>query len=231
MDGYIEKLFNSSPANDKARSNRDVLGPLDRHSDDDISCPRHSGPRSSPGCSEHGHFTEIENPLGSGCILHKYFNTIDVRSQYEYLAGAVLHKAICQCTFKGGHRQHVDQRRFRRTWIFFLVTRPLFISHFTYLSFIADTISLFFCLFLVFPLLSDINKVDDTRYNSLVSTFRVIILKKMYCLIVCRLVVSAGVVHLISIALVGWGSGRDKDDRLETIPALEEKTAAAIMLY
>lgn len=46
-----------------------------------------------------------------------------------------------------------------------------------------------------------------------------------------RLVVSAGVVHLISIALVGWGSGREKDDRLEPIPALEEKTAAAIMLY
>ncbi|KYQ56916.1 hypothetical protein ALC60_04120 [Trachymyrmex zeteki] len=45
------------------------------------------------------------------------------------------------------------------------------------------------------------------------------------------LVVSAGVVHLISIALVGWGSGREKDDRLEPIPALEEKTAAAIMLY
>jgi len=46
-----------------------------------------------------------------------------------------------------------------------------------------------------------------------------------------RLVVSAGIVHLISIALVGWGSGREKDDRLEPIPALEEKTAAAIMLY
>lgn len=46
-----------------------------------------------------------------------------------------------------------------------------------------------------------------------------------------RLVVCAGVVHLISIALVGWGSGRDKIERLETIPALEEKTAAAIMLY
>ncbi|KAG5307069.1 TTC4 protein, partial [Acromyrmex insinuator] len=45
------------------------------------------------------------------------------------------------------------------------------------------------------------------------------------------LVVSAGIVHLISIALVGWGSGREKDDRLEPIPALEEKTAAAIMLY
>ncbi|XP_017887531.1 uncharacterized protein LOC108629397 [Ceratina calcarata] len=45
------------------------------------------------------------------------------------------------------------------------------------------------------------------------------------------LVVCAGVVHLISIALVGWGSGRDKIERLETIPALEEKTAAAIMLY
>ncbi|XP_015113362.1 uncharacterized protein LOC107038650 [Diachasma alloeum] len=45
------------------------------------------------------------------------------------------------------------------------------------------------------------------------------------------LIVSAGVVHLISIALVGWGSGRAKDDRLEPIPALEEKTAAAIMLY
>ncbi|XP_043274776.1 uncharacterized protein [Venturia canescens] len=45
------------------------------------------------------------------------------------------------------------------------------------------------------------------------------------------LVVSAGVVHLISIALVGWGSGRDKNNRLEPIPALEEKTAAAIMLY
>ncbi|GAB1865413.1 Tetratricopeptide repeat protein 4 [Camponotus japonicus] len=45
------------------------------------------------------------------------------------------------------------------------------------------------------------------------------------------LVVSAGVVHLISIALIGWGSGREKDDRLEPIPALEEKTAAAIMLY
>lgn len=46
-----------------------------------------------------------------------------------------------------------------------------------------------------------------------------------------RLVVSAGVVHLISIALISWGSGREKDDRLEPIPALEEKTAAAIMLY
>ncbi|XP_014295822.1 uncharacterized protein LOC130663381 [Microplitis mediator] len=45
------------------------------------------------------------------------------------------------------------------------------------------------------------------------------------------MVVSAGVVHLISIALVGWGSGRVKDDRIEHIPALEEKTAAAIMLY
>ncbi|EZA56707.1 Tetratricopeptide repeat protein [Ooceraea biroi] len=45
------------------------------------------------------------------------------------------------------------------------------------------------------------------------------------------LVVSAGVVHLISIALVGWGSGKKKDDCLEPIPALEEKTAAAIMLY
>ncbi|XP_034951917.1 uncharacterized protein [Chelonus insularis] len=45
------------------------------------------------------------------------------------------------------------------------------------------------------------------------------------------LVVSAGIVHLISIALVGWGSGRTKNDRLEPIPALEEKTAAAIMLY
>lgn len=45
------------------------------------------------------------------------------------------------------------------------------------------------------------------------------------------LVVSAGVVHLISIALVGWGSGREKDNKLEPIPALEEKTAAAIMLY
>ncbi|CAG5076080.1 Protein of unknown function, partial [Cotesia congregata] len=45
------------------------------------------------------------------------------------------------------------------------------------------------------------------------------------------MVVSAGVVHLISIALVGWGSGRVKEDRIEHIPALEEKTAAAIMLY
>ncbi|XP_012260349.1 uncharacterized protein LOC105688530 [Athalia rosae] len=45
------------------------------------------------------------------------------------------------------------------------------------------------------------------------------------------LVVGAGVVHLISIALVGWGSGRDKDERSEPAPALEEKTAAAIMLY
>ncbi|XP_024946336.1 uncharacterized protein LOC107273243 [Cephus cinctus] len=45
------------------------------------------------------------------------------------------------------------------------------------------------------------------------------------------LVVGAGVVHLINIALVGWGSGRERDDRLETVPALEEKTAAAIMLY
>ncbi|KAK0081466.1 hypothetical protein PV325_012131 [Microctonus aethiopoides] len=45
------------------------------------------------------------------------------------------------------------------------------------------------------------------------------------------LVVSAGVVHLVSIALVGWGSGGVKDKRLEPIPALEEKTAAAIMLY
>ncbi|XP_012283953.1 uncharacterized protein LOC105701632 [Orussus abietinus] len=45
------------------------------------------------------------------------------------------------------------------------------------------------------------------------------------------LVVGAAVVHLISIALVGWGSGKDRDDQLEPIPALEEKTAAAIMLY
>lgn len=44
-------------------------------------------------------------------------------------------------------------------------------------------------------------------------------------------VVSAGVVHLISIALIGWGSGKNKSDRLEPIPPLEEKTAAAIMLY
>lgn len=46
-----------------------------------------------------------------------------------------------------------------------------------------------------------------------------------------RLVATAAVVHLISIALVGWGSGREKDNNLEPIPALEEKTAAAIMLY
>ncbi|XP_015518991.1 uncharacterized protein [Neodiprion pinetum] len=45
------------------------------------------------------------------------------------------------------------------------------------------------------------------------------------------LVVGAGVVHLISIALVGWGSGRERDERSEPAPALEEKTAAAIMLY
>ncbi|XP_033214901.1 uncharacterized protein LOC117171575 [Belonocnema kinseyi] len=44
-------------------------------------------------------------------------------------------------------------------------------------------------------------------------------------------VASAGVVHLISIALVGWGSGRNKKDRLEPMAPLEEKTAAAIMLY
>lgn len=42
---------------------------------------------------------------------------------------------------------------------------------------------------------------------------------------------SAGVVHLISIALVGWGSGRDRAERLEPMPPFEEKTAAAIMLY
>lgn len=45
------------------------------------------------------------------------------------------------------------------------------------------------------------------------------------------LVVCAGFVHVISISLVAWGSGRIKDERLETMPALEEKTAAAIMLY
>ena len=59
----------------------------------------------------------------------------------------------------------------------------------------------------------------------------ILILVIKYLITFFRLIVSAGVIHLISIALVGWGSGREKDNRLEPIPALEEKTAAAIMLY
>ncbi|CAD1478672.1 unnamed protein product, partial [Heterotrigona itama] len=46
--------------------------------------------------------------------------SVNVHGEYEHLASSVLHEAILQRASEGGHRQYVDQRRFRGAWLFIL---------------------------------------------------------------------------------------------------------------
>lgn len=56
----------------------------------------------------------------------QFVSSINVLSKHVHLVSAILHKTVRQCASKGGHRQHVDQRRLRRAWLFILVSRPYY---------------------------------------------------------------------------------------------------------